>query len=58
VNHLLIADDSLLFFKANGEGATEISESLNLYCMASDRRSTAGNLLYILARVVLTEKEV
>jgi hypothetical protein len=38
VNHLLFADDSLLFFKANGEGATEISESLSLYCQASGQR--------------------
>jgi hypothetical protein len=28
VNHLLFADDSLLFFKANGVGANEISQSL------------------------------
>jgi hypothetical protein len=38
VNHLLFADDSLLFFKANGEGATEISESLSLYCQAPGQR--------------------
>jgi hypothetical protein len=38
VNHLLFADDSLLFFKANGEGANEISESLDLYCKASGQR--------------------
>jgi hypothetical protein len=34
VNHLLSADVSLLFLKANGEGAREISESLELYCKA------------------------
>jgi hypothetical protein len=28
VNHLLFADDSLLFFKANAEGAREVKEVL------------------------------
>jgi hypothetical protein len=38
VNHLLFADDSLLFFKANGAGANEISQSLDLYCRASGQK--------------------
>ena len=35
VNHLLFADDSLLFFKANSVGATEVNHVLNSYCQAS-----------------------
>lgn len=38
VNHLLFADDSLLFFKANGAGATEVSNLLNSYCQALGQR--------------------
>ena len=32
VNHLLFADDSLLFVKANVEGATEVNALLDKYC--------------------------
>lgn len=35
VNSLLFADDSLLFFKANGLGSTEVSNLLHSYCVAS-----------------------
>jgi hypothetical protein len=35
VNHLLFADDSLLFFRATRENAKEIKEVLHLYCQAS-----------------------
>jgi hypothetical protein len=35
VNHLLFADDSLLFLKGNREGAVELSTLLTNYCQAS-----------------------
>lgn len=35
VNHLLFADDGLLFFRATRESAREIKEVLQLYCQAS-----------------------
>jgi hypothetical protein len=35
VNHVLFADDNFLFIKANLVGAMEISEVLELYCLAS-----------------------
>jgi ribonuclease HI len=38
VNHLLFADDSLLFFKASVEGAQEVSYLLDVYCQASGQR--------------------
>ena len=38
VNHLLFADDSLLFTKANMAGATEIRGVLDVYCQASGQR--------------------
>ena len=38
VNHLLFADDSLLFVKASIEGAEEVSEVLAAYCQASRQR--------------------
>ena len=34
VSHLLFADDSLLFFKANRECAEMIKDALNIYCRA------------------------
>jgi hypothetical protein len=38
VNHLLFADDSLLFVKANVEGALEVNGLLEKYCNASGQR--------------------
>jgi hypothetical protein len=38
VNHLLFADDNLLFFKASVEGAKEVKEVLAKYCNASRQR--------------------
>lgn len=38
VNHLLFADDSLLFLKANSEGAEEVNQVLDIYCRASGQR--------------------
>jgi hypothetical protein len=38
VNHLLFADDSLLFVKASVEGAREVAEVLDAYCQASGQR--------------------
>jgi hypothetical protein len=34
VNHMLFADDRLLFFKGNREGAEELSSLLGVYCEA------------------------
>jgi hypothetical protein len=38
VNHLLFADDSLLFVRASVEGADEVGEVLDIYCQASGQR--------------------
>jgi hypothetical protein len=38
VNHLLFADDSLLFFKVNSEGASLVNGVLKKYCDASGQR--------------------
>jgi hypothetical protein len=38
VNHLLFADDSLLFFRADGEGARVVKEVFSLYCDASGQQ--------------------
>jgi hypothetical protein len=38
LNHLLFADDSLLFFKGSREGAEELSNLLEDYCRASGQR--------------------
>jgi hypothetical protein len=38
VNHLLFADDSLLFVKASVEGAEEVVQILETYCQASGQR--------------------
>ena len=38
VNHLLFADDSLLLFKASGEGSSAVSNLLDTYCAASGQR--------------------
>jgi hypothetical protein len=38
VNHLLFADDSLLFFKRSSEGAEELSNLLEVYCQDSGQK--------------------
>jgi alpha/beta superfamily hydrolase len=38
VGHLLFADDSLLFFRADRENAEEIKEVLEIYCRASSQQ--------------------
>lgn len=38
INHLLFADESLLFFKANSVGATEVNQLLDIYCNATGQR--------------------
>jgi hypothetical protein len=38
VNHLLFADDSLLFFKASSEDASKVKEVLQKYCLALGQR--------------------
>ena len=38
VNHLLFADDSLLFFKANEENAEEVKDAIKAYCNVSGQQ--------------------
>jgi len=38
VSHLLFADDSLLFFKANRESAELVRDALQSYCKASGQQ--------------------
>ena len=38
VIHLLFADDSFLFLKANGEAAEEVNQILDMYSRASGQR--------------------
>jgi hypothetical protein len=38
VNHLIFADDILLFFSASTEGADDVKKVLEQYCNASGQR--------------------
>ena len=38
VNHLLFADDNLLFFEATSDSATKVKDLLHRYCDASGQR--------------------
>ena len=51
VNHLLFADDSLLFFKATGGGATEVSNLLDKYCLASGQRTNSSKSSIFFSKV-------
>jgi hypothetical protein len=53
VNHLLFADDSLLFFKGSSEGAEELFTLLDEYCRASRQRINKENLLFSSPKGVL-----
>ena len=59
VNHLLFADDNLLFFKANSVGATEVNQVLEAYCQASGQRiNYAKSLIFFSKGVPDSTREV
>jgi hypothetical protein len=47
VNHLLFTDDSLLFFKATGGGATEVSNLFDSYCQALGQRINSAVIYFL-----------
>jgi hypothetical protein len=57
VNHLLFADDSLLFFKASTGGAKEVKEVLAKYCNASGQRVNTDKSSIFSARNVQVSLE-
>jgi hypothetical protein len=38
INHLLFADDSILFFKATQDSARAVQDAISLYCEASGQK--------------------
>jgi hypothetical protein len=50
VNHLLFADDSLLFFKGTSVGVEELSHLLSSYCQASGQRINKEKSLIFLTK--------
>jgi len=53
VSHLLFADDSLLFFKANRESADQVKDVLHIYFQALGTGLIWINLRYILQKVLV-----
>jgi hypothetical protein len=53
VSHLLFADDSMLFFKADRENAQEALSVLNTYCQASGQQVIWINPPFILLKGVV-----
>ena len=51
VNHLLFADDSLLFFRASVDRAKSVSNLLDTYCNASGQRVNRDKSSILFSRV-------
>ena len=58
VNHLLFVDDSLLLFKSSTEGATAVSNLLEIYCNASGQKINNDKSSIFLVRVVHNREEM
>ena len=58
VNHLLFADDSLLFFHATPAMATRVDLLLQRYCAASGQRINKEKSSIFLARAALFLKDM
>jgi hypothetical protein len=50
VNHLLFADDSLMFFQASSVGALALKDVLDKYCNSSGQRINMGKIFYFLSK--------